>query len=45
MNALHRRRMLESGGAALLMWAIGVALAYGVGMIVAWVVRGFRQLK
>jgi hypothetical protein len=45
VNALQREDILMQATGALILWALGVALVYGMGVIVAWIVRGFRQPK
>jgi hypothetical protein len=42
MGGLQRSRALETFGFALVVWLVGILLLYGVGFVVAWVVRGFR---
>lgn len=43
MGSLHRRAILETSGAYLLAFYLpGICLLYGAGVIVAWVVKGFR---
>ena len=43
MNSKRRELMLQTVGVALIMWLVGVALLYGAGVVVGWVVRGFRS--
>ena len=43
MNSTRREFILQMIGLALIMWLVGVALLYGAGLVVAWVVRGFRS--
>jgi len=43
MNSMQHRVLLQVIGFALIVWLVAVALLYGIGLVVAWVVKGFRS--
>ncbi len=43
MNSLQNILILQTMGIMLVLWLVSIGLLYGAGVIVAWVVKGFRS--